>query len=115
MPHFGDSLRAFLDAHQDLFSDEERDLMTHKELLPLGESLGAREYSQLNRELLPALLNLYAAKLDQKQAEANERHAKAMTWLTIALIAAAGVEAVGTVVAALIGIVSVLVELGVIG
>jgi hypothetical protein len=57
---------------------------------------------QANRELLSAAVTLYAAKLDQQQAEANERHAKAMKWLTIALFVAAAVEAVGTAVSALI-------------
>jgi hypothetical protein len=94
-------LRAVPDAHEDLFTEEEQALMTHSDLRP-SVSLPQPEDPQINRELLSAAVTLYAAKLDQQQAEANERHAKAMKGLTIALLIAAGVEAAGTAVSALI-------------
>lgn len=95
--HFSDVLEAFLEEHEDLFSEEERHLITHPRLFDSTSLPGAE-----NRELLSAAVTLYAAKLDKKQAETNERHAKAMKGLTWALLIAAGVEAVGTAVSALI-------------
>jgi hypothetical protein len=94
MPRFPDTLEAFLDAHSDLFSEEERALITHDELIQ------GRGYP----DLLAAIVNLYATKLDERQAESNERYASAMTWLTIALFVAAAFEAAGTVVSALIAL-----------
>lgn len=53
-------------------------------------------------------IDLLAIRTSERQAESQDRHARAMKWLTIALFVVAAFEAAGTVMAALI-------ELGVIG
>lgn len=69
-------------------------------------TLKENDIARRNRDRLSSILNLYATKLDQKQAEANDRHAKAMKGLTWALLIAAAAQAVGTAV-------SVMIQLGI--
>jgi hypothetical protein len=95
MPSFQETLEGFLDEHKDLFSEDERGLMTHGAI-----HRNIRTTSE-NRELLSVALTLYAAKLDQKQAESNERHAKAMKGLERALLITAAVQTVALVVSVL--------------
>lgn len=92
-----DTLQAFLDEHRDLINEEERALPTDADLREPDKDADG------HRELLSAAMTLYSAKLDQKQAEANERHAKAMRGLTPALVVAAVLQicvAVAAVLAA---------------
>lgn len=90
MPHFLGWLHAFFEAHGDMFTDAEQALIENASSTIGPVSSEHRSYAK-NHEVAALAVDIYTAKL-------NQRHAKAMRWLTVALFVAAVVQAVAAVV-----------------
>lgn len=112
-PAFDKALQKFIDENE--LGQIDQELLTHDKLEPSFPKYQLRNLPDSHvqsivgaaasrRDRAAMAIELLAIRTSERQAESQDRHAKAMKWLTIALFVVAAFEAAGTVVSALIAL-----------